>query len=87
MNKKIEMKINKLIHLKEIKDMEFEQLNYFKKSMIELKRLKKILSQLGYLDIYLNMYLKNTNKKDNLKNIQQYIHQNLDVWLRKGHRL
>lgn len=56
-------------------------------NMIELNRLKDILKNLGYLDVYLNMYLKNTKKKDNLKNIQQYINQNLDTWLRDGHRL
>jgi len=55
--------------------------------MFELNRLKKILKNLGYLDVYLNIYLKNTKKKDNLKNIREYIHQNLDVWLRDGHRL
>lgn len=55
--------------------------------MSEINRLKHILTILGYLDVYLNMYLKNTNKKDNLENIQQYINQNLDVWLRDGHRL
>tara|TARA_B100001094_G_C17994971_1_gene702188 strand:- start:350 stop:607 length:258 start_codon:yes stop_codon:yes gene_type:complete len=85
MNQKNELKLQRLIHLKTNQDM--EKLDDFNKNMIELKRLKKILSHLGYLDVYLNMYLKNTNKKDNLKNIQQYIHQNLDVWLRDGHRL
>ena len=78
-----EMKLQRLIHLKQDQD----KLDYFKKNMIELKRLKKILSLLGYLDVYLNIYLKNTNKKDNLVNIQQYIYKNLDVWLRNGHRL
>ena len=55
--------------------------------MNELYRLKRILNDLGYLKIYLTMYLKNTNKEDNVENIQQYIHNNLDVWLRDGHRL
>ena len=85
MEKKNKLKLQRLIHLKTNQDI--DKLDYFKKNMIELKRLKEILRQLGYLNIYLNMYLKNTNKKDNLKNIQQYIHQNLDVWLRDGHRL
>ena len=53
----------------------------------ELNRLKNILNDLGYLNIYLSMYLKNTQKNDNLENIQLYIQNNLDVWLRKGHRI
>ena len=55
--------------------------------MNELIRLKSILNDLGYLEVYLTLYLKNTNQKDNLKNIQSYINNNLDVWLRDGHRL
>ena len=55
--------------------------------MSEINRLKNILHDMGYLKIYLTMYLKNTQKQDNLENIQQYINQNLDVWLRSGHRL
>ena len=55
--------------------------------MKELIRYRKILDDLGFLNVYLNLYLKNTNKKDNLENIREYIHNNLDVWLRKGHRL
>ena len=34
--------------------------------MSEINRLKHILTILGYLDVYLNMYLKNTNKKDKI---------------------
>jgi len=52
-----------------------------------MNRLKRILDDLGYLNVYLNKYLVNTQKKDNLENLQQYINQNLDVWLRDGHRL
>ena len=55
--------------------------------MEELLRFKKIINDLGYLNVYLNMYLKNTQKKDNLDTIQSYIHNNIDVWLRDGHRL
>ena len=55
--------------------------------MNEMNRLKRILDDLGYLNVYLNKYLVNTQKQDNLENIQQYINQNLDVWLRDGHRL
>ena len=75
MNQEIELKLNSLIQIK---------------SQLEIKekeRLKKVLNDLGYLNVYLNMYLKNTKKNDNLKNIQGYIHENLDVWLRKGHRI
>jgi len=80
-----EMKMNELIKLNSLKKL--DELEKIKKELIEKNRLKKILSQLGYLDVYLNIYLKNTNKKDNLKNIQQYINKNLDSWLRDGHRL
>ena len=55
--------------------------------MNELSRLKSILSDLGYLHVYLSMYLKNTNQEDTLETIQSYINNNLDVWLRDGHRL
>ena len=55
--------------------------------MEELIRHKKIINDLGYLNVYLSMYLKNTKKVDNLDTIQSYIHNNLDVWLRDGHRL
>ncbi len=55
--------------------------------MDELIRLKKIVNDLGYLRIYINLYLQNTHKEDNLDNIREYIHNNLDVWLRDGHRL
>jgi len=55
--------------------------------MNQLHRYKDILHELGYLKIYLTMYLKNTQKEDNLQTIQEYINNNLDVWLRKGHRL
>ena len=55
--------------------------------MNEMNRLKRILDDLGYLNVYLNMYLVNTQKQDNLENIQQYINQNLDAWLRDGHRM
>ena len=55
--------------------------------MTELNRLKNILNDLGYLNIYLNLYLKNTKKTDNLITITEYINNNLDVWLRDGHRL
>lgn len=55
--------------------------------MNELIRLKNILNELGYLNIYLSLYLKNTQKEDNLENMKDYIHNNLDVWLRDGHRL
>ena len=41
--------------------------------MNELIRYKKILNELGYLNVYINMYLKNTKQEDNLKNIQSYI--------------
>ena len=34
--------------------------------MNELIRLKNILNELGYLNIYLSLYLKNTQKEDNL---------------------
>jgi hypothetical protein len=33
------------------------------------------------------MYLVNTQKQDTLENLQQYINQNLDSWLRDGHRM
>ena len=52
-----------------------------------MNRLKRILDDLGYLNVYLNKYLANTQKQDNLENLQQYINQNLDVWLRDGHRM
>ena len=55
--------------------------------MNEMNRLKRILDDLGYLNVYLNKYLVNTQKQDNLENLQQYINQNLDVWLRDGHRM
>ena len=55
--------------------------------MNKLHRLKDNLHDLGYLKIYLTIYLKNTKKKDNLENITEYIHNNIDVWLRKGHRM
>ena len=52
-----------------------------------MNRLKDILYDLGYLHVYLNMYLVNTGKIDNLKTLKDYINNNLDVWLRDGHRL
>lgn len=55
--------------------------------MTELNRHKDILYELGYLRVYLTKYLVNTDKEDNLENIKQYINNNLDSWLRKGHRL
>tara|TARA_Y100000996_G_C22017194_1_gene435220 strand:- start:149 stop:316 length:168 start_codon:yes stop_codon:yes gene_type:complete len=55
--------------------------------MDELMRLKSIIQDIGYLDVYLNMYLKNTNKIDNILNIKEYINNNLDVWLRNGSRM
>ena len=55
--------------------------------MNELLRLKTIVNDLGYLNVYMKTYLKNTDKKDNLENIKEYINNNLDVWLRDGHRL
>ena len=55
--------------------------------MNDLNRLKNILNDLGYLNIYLTMYLQNTGKTDNLATITEYINNNLDVWLRDGHRL
>ena len=85
MNEMDEIKLIELSHSKT--NYNNNQMNYLRKSMFELNRLKKILKNLGYLDVYLNIYLKNTKKKDNLKNIREYIHQNLDVWLRDGHRL
>ena len=81
----MEMKLDHLVQMKSLNDLEEKE--KMEKYMVELQRLKKILSELGYLNIYLNMYLKNLKKKDNLKNIQQYINQNLDVWLRGGHRI
>jgi hypothetical protein len=53
----------------------------------ELNRHKDILHDLGYLRVYLTMYLKNTGKQDNLENIKEYINYNQYSWLRKGHRL
>ena len=41
--------------------------------MNELIRLKNILNELGYLNIYLSLYLKNTQKEDNLENMKDYI--------------
>ena len=55
--------------------------------MNQLYKYKDILHELGYLKIYLTMYLKNTQKEDNLETIQEYFNNNLDVFLRKGHRL
>lgn len=55
--------------------------------MDELCRLKDILNDLGYLRVYLSLYLKNTGKEDTIETIRFYIHNNLDVWLRDGHRL
>ena len=55
--------------------------------MSKLNKKKDILHELGYLKIYLTMYLKNTQKEDNLENITDYINNNIDIWLRKGHRL
>ena len=55
--------------------------------MSELNRMKDILFELGYLRVYLQKYLKNTGKEDNLENIQEYITNNFDSWLRKGHRM
>ena len=53
----------------------------------ELNRHKDILYDLGYLSVYLTMYLKNTGKEDTLENIKEYINNNQESWLRKGHRL
>ena len=55
--------------------------------MDEINRLKTILNELGYLKVYLQLYLKNTNKKDNLENIKEYINNNIDVWLCNGAKL
>ena len=55
--------------------------------MNQLHRYKDILHELGYLKIYLTIYLKNTKKEDSIETIQEYINNNLEVWLRKGHRL
>ena len=52
--------------------------------MDELNRLKNILDDIGYLEVYLNMYLKNTGKQDNCKNILEYINNNFEVWFRNG---
>ena len=41
--------------------------------MDELNRLKYILHDIGYLEIYLKMYLPNTNKLDTTHNITEYI--------------
>ena len=38
--------------------------------MNELHKYKDILNDIGYLKVYLSMYLKNTNKVDNLENIK-----------------
>jgi hypothetical protein len=55
--------------------------------MDELIRLKQIIDDLGYLNIYMNMYLKNVHKKDNLNNIKEYINNNLTIWLSGGSRI
>ena len=55
--------------------------------MSDIIRYKIILNDLGYLSVYMNIYLKNTGKKDNIDTIKSYINNNLDVWLRDGHRL
>jgi len=44
----------------------------------ELGRLKDILQTLGYLRLYLR-YIKNTNKKDSLKNIRDYFNNNIFI--------
>ena len=55
--------------------------------MDELNRLKYILHDIGYLEIYLKMYLPNTNKLDTTHNITEYINNNFDVWFRNGSRM
>tara|TARA_Y100001970_G_scaffold257592_1_gene336426 strand:+ start:379 stop:546 length:168 start_codon:yes stop_codon:yes gene_type:complete len=55
--------------------------------MDKLLHFKNIVNDLGYLEVYLSMYLINTRKKDNLENIQEYINNNFDVWLRNGSRM
>tara|TARA_B100000427_G_C15275789_1_gene493100 strand:- start:29 stop:196 length:168 start_codon:yes stop_codon:yes gene_type:complete len=55
--------------------------------MEELHRLKKILHDIGYLQIYLSMYLPNTGKEDTFETIKQYINNNFDVWFRNGSRM
>ena len=44
----------------------------------ELGRLKDILHTLGYLRLYLR-YIKNTKKKDSLKNIKAYFNNNIFI--------
>ena len=85
MDPQMEMKLDHLIRMKSM--IELQERTKLEIDVKELKRLKEILGKLGYLNVYLNIYLKNLKKKDNLKNIQQYINQNLDVWLRGGHRI
>ena len=55
--------------------------------MDEIYRLKNILNELGYIKVYLQMYLKNTGKPDNLETITEYINNNIDVWLCNGSKL
>lgn len=85
MDPQMEMKLDHLIRMKSM--IQLQERTKLEIDVKELKRLKEILGKLGYLNVYLNIYLKNLKKKDNLKNIQQYINQNLDVWLRGGHRI
>ena len=44
----------------------------------ELNRLKDILNNLGYLRLYF-LYIKNTNKKDNITNIKSYFNNNIFI--------
>ena len=44
----------------------------------ELNRLKDILNNLGYLKLYF-LYIKNTNKKDNITNIKSYFNNNIFI--------
>ena len=44
----------------------------------ELGKLKDILHTLGYLRLYLR-YIKNTKKKDSLKNIKAYFNNNIFI--------
>lgn len=45
---------------------------------MELLRLKEYLNLLNHLDLYL-LYIKNTNKKDSLKNIKLYFNNNIFI--------
>ena len=44
----------------------------------ELNRLKDILNNLGYLRLYF-LYIRNTNKKDNITNIKSYFNNNIFI--------